>query len=127
MIRGKAKAGRARRTTIRAIASSTEGEEGSRRSAPGFGATSTTTRKRKAARMSLRRASSVQKASASAAAARTLVRYELVLVTMVSTVLARASTPEARERGSTLLVVEVGQPGETPDLKTQISRNQYGC
>jgi hypothetical protein len=77
--------------------------------------------------MSLRRASSVQKASASAAAARTLVRYELVLVTMVSTVLARASTPEARERGSTLLVVEVGQPGETPDLKTQISRNQYGC
>ena len=46
--RGKAKAGRARRTTIRAIARGTEREEGPQRSAPGFEATSTAARKRKA-------------------------------------------------------------------------------
>jgi hypothetical protein len=46
--RGKAKAGGARRTTIRAIASGTEREEGSQRSAPGFEAASTAARKRKA-------------------------------------------------------------------------------
>jgi len=46
--RGNAKAGGARRTKMRAIASGTEGEEGSQRSAPGFEAASTAARKRKA-------------------------------------------------------------------------------
>lgn len=52
------------------------------------------------ARMSLSKASSAQKVSASAEAARTLVKYELVLDTIVKTVPARASTPVVRERGS---------------------------
>jgi hypothetical protein len=44
----KGEGGRARRTTMSAIASGTEGEEGSQRSAPGFEAASTAARKRKA-------------------------------------------------------------------------------
>jgi hypothetical protein len=46
--RGKAKAGRAKRTTMRIRPSAAEGVDGSQQTAPGFEVASTTARKRKA-------------------------------------------------------------------------------